>query len=149
MGFFAVKTRKKGHCVEHIRNRSEQCKYYNAQGGATMRLIDNVNTLLKDDLAQVLKKDSKVAIAAAYFSIYAYDELRTQLEQIDELKFLFTSPTFTAEKGKKELREFYIPQLSRERSLYGSEFEVKLRNELTQRAIAQECADWVRRKVRF
>ncbi len=149
MGFFAVKTRKKGDCVEHIRNSSERCKYYNAQGGATMRLIDNVNTLLKDDLAEVLKKDSKVAIAAAYFSIYAYDELKTQLEQIDELKFLFTSPTFTAEKGKKELREFYIPQLSRERSLYGSEFEVKLRNELTQRAIAKECADWVRRKVTF
>ncbi len=64
---------------------------------------------------------------------------------------MFTSPTFTAEKGgKKELREFYIPpQLSRERSLYGSEFEVKLRNELTQRAIAKECADWVRRKVTF
>jgi len=76
-----------------------------------VKLIDNVNTLLKDDLAQVLKKGSKVAIAAAYFSIYAYDELKTQLEQIDELKFLFTSPTFTAEKGKKELREFYIPQL--------------------------------------
>lgn len=55
-----------------------------------MKLIDNVNTLLKDDLAQVLKKGSKVAIAAAYFSVYAYDELKTQLEQIDEgsmLKF--------------------------------------------------------------
>ncbi len=55
-----------------------------------MKLIDNVNTLLKDDVAQVLKKGSKVAIAAAYFSIYAYDELKTQLEQIDEgsmLKF--------------------------------------------------------------
>lgn len=114
-----------------------------------MRLIDNVNTLLKDDLAQVIKKGSKVAIAAAYFSIYAYDELKIQLEQIDELRFLFTSPTFTTEKAKKELREFYIPQLNRERSLYGSEFEVKLRNELTQKAIAKECADWVRRKVTF
>lgn len=116
---------------------------------AAMKLIDNVNTLLKDDLAEVLKKDSKVAIAAAYFSMYAYDELKAQLEQIDELRFLFTSPTFTTEKAKKELREFYIPQLNRERSLYGSEFEVRLRNELTQKAIAKECADWVRRKVTF
>lgn len=116
---------------------------------SAMKLIDNVNTLLKDDLAQVLKKDSKVAIAAAYFSIYAYDELKEQLEEIDELRFLFTSPTFTTEKAKKELREFYIPQLNREQSLYGSEFEVKLRNELTQKAIAKECADWVRRKVTF
>lgn len=114
-----------------------------------MRLIDNVNTLFKDDLTQILKKDSKVAIAATFFSIYAYDELKTQLEQIDELKFLFTSPTFITEKAKKGLREFYIPQLNRERGLYGSEFEVKLRNELTQKAIAKECADWVRRKVIF
>ena len=55
-----------------------------------MKLIDNVNTLLKGDVAQVLKIGSKVALAAAYFSIYAYDELKTQLEQIDEgsmLKF--------------------------------------------------------------
>jgi len=114
-----------------------------------MKLIDNVNVLLKDDLAQVLKKDSKVAIAAAFFSIYAYSALKEELEQIDELRFLFTSPTFTTEKAKKELREFYIPQLNRERSLYGSEFEVKLRNELTQKAIAKECADWVRRKATF
>ena len=114
-----------------------------------MKLIDNISSLLKDDLAAVLRKNSKVAIAAAFFSIYAYDELKEQLEEIDELRFLFTSPTFTTEKAKKELREFYIPQLNRERSLYGSEFEVKLRNELTQKAIAKECADWVRRKVTF
>ena len=114
-----------------------------------MKLIDNVNLLLKDDLAQVLKKDSKVAVAAAFFSIYAYASLKEELEQIDELRFVFTSPTFTTEKAKKELREFYIPQLNRERSLYGSEFEVRLRNELTQKAIAKECADWVRRKATF
>lgn len=52
-------------------------------------------------------------------------------------------------KAKKERREFYIPQLNRERNLYGSEFEVKLRNELTQKTIAKECADGVRRKVTF
>lgn len=114
-----------------------------------MKLIDNISSLLKDDLIDTLRKDSKVAIAAAYFSIYAYAELRDQLEDIGELRFLFTSPTFTTEKAKKERREFYIPQLNRERSLYGSEFEVRLRNELTQKAIAKECADWVRRKVTF
>ena len=54
-----------------------------------------------------------------------------------------------AEKAKKEKREFYIPRLNRERSLYGTEFEIKLRNEMTQKAIAQECADWIRKKVRF
>ena len=68
---------------------------------------------------------------------------------MDEIRFIFTSPTFISEKTPKEKREFYIPRLSRERSLYGTEFEVKLRNELTQKAIAKECAEWIHRKVRF
>lgn len=112
-------------------------------------IIDNKNKTLKDDLAVEIKQGSKVSIAAACFSIYAFQELKKQLTNIDELRFIFTSPTFTTEKTKKEKREFYIPRLNRERSLYGTEFEVKLRNELTQKAIAKECAEWIRQKVTF
>lgn len=114
-----------------------------------MKVIDNINTLLKDDLEKTITPSSKVSIAASYFSIYAYQELKKQLESVNELNFIFTSPSFTTEKAKKEKREFYIPRLNREKSLYGTEFEIKLRNELTQKAIAKECADWVRRKVTF
>ena len=114
-----------------------------------MQILDNINHTVRDDLQQGVKRGSKLSIAAACFSIYAYQELKKQLEGIDELRFIFTSPTFTTEKTPKAKREFYIPRLSRERSLYGTEFEVKLRNELTQKAIAKECADWIRRKVRF
>ena len=102
-----------------------------------------------DDLSVEIKKGSKLSIAAACFSIYAFQVLKEQLADIDELRFIFTAPTFATEKAKKESREFYIPRLSREKSLYGTEFEVKLRNELTQRAIARECADWIRKKVVF
>jgi SNF2 family DNA or RNA helicase len=90
-----------------------------------------------------------VSIAAACFSMYAYQELRKQLESVEEFRFIFTSPTFVKEKAEKQKREFYIPRLSRETSLYGTEFEIKLRNEMTQRAIAKECADWIRRKAKF
>lgn len=114
-----------------------------------MELIDNTNKKLRDDLAEEIHRGSKVSIAAACFSIYAFQELKDQLSNIDELRFIFTSPTFITEKPKKEKREFYIPRLNRERSLYGTEFEVKLRNELTQKAIAKECADWIRQKVTF
>ena len=114
-----------------------------------MQIIDNMNTTVKGDLQSVIHKGSKISIAAACFSIYAYQELKNQLEGIDELRFIFTSPTFVTEKASKEQREFYIPRISRERSLYGTEFEVRLRNELTQKAIARECADWIRRKVTF
>ena len=114
-----------------------------------MELIDNVNKTLRDDLRMEIHSGSKVSIAAACFSIYAFQELKAQLKDVEELRFIFTSPTFITEKPKKEKREFYIPRLNRERSLYGTEFEVKLRNELTQKAIAKECADWIRQKVTF
>ena len=114
-----------------------------------MELINNVSKTLKDDLSVEIKNGSKLSIAAACFSIYAFQELKNELTNIDELRFIFTSPTFVTEKAKKEKREFYIPRLNRERSLYGTEFEIKLRNELTQKAIAKECAEWICEKVTF
>lgn len=114
-----------------------------------MKLINNTSETLKDDLKVEIKKGSKLSIAAACFSIYAFQELKSELKNIDELRFIFTSPTFTTEVASKEQREFYIPRLGREKSLYGTEFEVKLRNELTQKAIAKECANWIREKVNF
>ena len=114
-----------------------------------IKVIDNVSNILRDDLAETVHRGDKVSIAAAYFSMYAYRELKNQLENVDEFRFIFTSPTFIKEKEAKQRREFYIPRLSREQSLYGTEFEVKLRNEMTQKAIARECADWIRRKAKF
>ena len=114
-----------------------------------MEVIDNINKTLKDDLSFEIEKGSKVSIAAASFSIYAFDQLKKELKDIEELRFIFTSPTFINEEPKKEKREFYIPRRERERNLYGSEFEVKLRNEMTQKAIAKECADWIREKAIF
>ena len=114
-----------------------------------MQILDNINQTVRSDLQVSIKKGSKVSIAAACFSIYAYQELKKQLDSIDELRFIFTSPTFIQEKIPKEKREFYIPRLNRERSLYGTDFEIKLRNELTQKAIAKECAEWVRKKITF
>ena len=114
-----------------------------------MELIDNVNKTLKEDLIAEIKSGSKISIAASCFSIYAFQELKEKLKDIEELRFIFTSPTFVTEKASKQKREFYIPRLNRERNLYGSEFEVKLRNELTQRSIAKECAEWIKKKVCF
>lgn len=115
----------------------------------TPEFIDNVNKTLKSSLKEEIKPGSKISIAAACFSIYAYQELQNELKNIEELRFIFTSPAFITEKAKKEKREFYIPRLNRERSLYGTEFEVKLRNELNQKAIAKECAEWIKKKVTF
>ena len=114
-----------------------------------MEVINNITKTLKDDLSVEIKQGSKLSITAACFSIYAFQELKEQLIAIDELRFIFNSPTFVKEKLAKGKREFYIPRLNRERSLYGTEFEIKLRNELTQKAIAKECAEWIKDKVTF
>lgn len=114
-----------------------------------VKVFDNVTEIIRDDMITTIHKGSKISIAAACFSIYAYKELKKQLEGVDECRFIFTSPTFVKEKAEKQKREFYIPRLNRENSLYGTEFELKLRNEMTQKAIARECADWIRRKAKF
>lgn len=114
-----------------------------------MEIFNNTTKVIKDDLKKRIQPGSRVSIAAACFSIYAYQELKAELESCEELRFIFTSPTFVTEKTPKERKEFYIPRLKREKSLYGTEFEVRLRNELKQKAVARECADWMRRKVQF
>ena len=114
-----------------------------------MAIINNVTKTLRQDIVENIHSGSRLSIAASCFSIYAFQELKDALKDIKELRFIFTSPTFTTEKTPKQQREFYIPRLSREQSLYGTEFEIKLRNEMTQKAIAQECAEWIRKKVKF
>lgn len=111
-------------------------------------IINNTSRLLGDDLKNELTGGSKVRIAASCFSIYAYAALKNELESIDELKFLFTMPSFVDEQisdnVKKEQKEFYIPK-----ELCGTDFEIRLKNQMTQRAIARECADWLRNKVQI
>ena len=118
-----------------------------------MEIIDNITKLLGDDLKGTLTSKTKLKIAASCFSIYAYESLKKELEKIESVEFIFTSPTFVPNEAidniKKERREFFIPKSERERSFYGSEFEIQLKNKLTQRAIAKECAQWIQRKATF
>lgn len=74
-----------------------------------MKILDNISSLVKDDLRQTIKRGSRVSIAAACFSMYAFEELKKQLEQVDEFRFIFTSPTFIKERAEKQKREFTSP----------------------------------------
>ncbi len=118
-----------------------------------MKLIDNVNHLLGDDLKTSLREGGKIRIAASCFSIYAFEALKAELSRVDSVQFIFTAPTFVpaevTDRIRKQSREFFIPTASREHRLYGTEFEIHLRNKMTQRAIARECADWIRKKATF
>ena len=114
-----------------------------------VKIIDNVNHTLAADLRETIIPKSKMQVAAACFSIYAFQELKENLKNIEQLQFIFTSPTFIKERIPKVKREFYIPRLNREKGLYGTEFEIRLRNELSQKAVAKECAEWIKQKVTF
>ena len=118
-----------------------------------MKIIDNTSQLLGDDLKSTLGRGSRLKVAASCFSIYAFEALKSELSKVESLQFIFTSPTFVptevTDRLRKERREFFIPKSGGESSLYGTEFEIKLRNKLTQRAVARECADWIRKKARF
>lgn len=105
--------------------------------------LNNITETLRDDLAAQITPGCCVSVAADQFSMYAYQALKTELDKVKEFRFIYTSPTFTKEKPeKRQMREWYIPRLGRERSLYGTDFELRLRHELKQKAVAQACADW-------
>lgn len=114
-----------------------------------MKIIDNVSSRLCEDLKDEISKGSKISIAASSFSIYAFEALKKELKNIDALQFIFTSPTFIEDKFQKVSREFYIPHIVNESQLCGGEFELRLKNELNQRAIAKECSEWIKEKVIF
>lgn len=114
-----------------------------------MKLIDNIHHRLGDDLKANIRKGSKLSISAASFSIYAFEVLKKELGKVEELRFIFSTPTFVTEQFQKVSRQFYIPHIVRESELCGGEFELRLMNQLNQRAIAKECSSWVKEKVTF
>ena len=101
-----------------------------------------------DELRLGLKPGAKLAVISAYFTIYAYEALKKELSGIEEMRFIFTTPSYIKQKSDFQ-REFYITHREMGNRLSGNDFELKLRNKLTQSAIAKECADWLRQKVKI
>lgn len=115
-------------------------------------IIDNKTKLLGDDLKEEIESGAKVDIVASVFTIYAFQALKKELENVDELNFIFSSPAFVqnvVSSADKQPKEFMIENFFSKTSIYGTSFELKLKNQLSQKAIAKECADWIRRKAHF
>lgn len=116
--------------------------------------IDNVSCRLGDDIARFLKSDSTVFVSSGGFSLSAFEHLADELESVKEVRFVFTAPAFmpqeaVKEKIRKERREFYIPGVG-EASLFGTEYEIRLRNRLMQKAVAKRCGQWIKKgNVKF
>lgn len=116
-----------------------------------MEFLDNVGrNRLGDALAKSIDEGAKLSIISSYFTVFAFSELKEELEKLDSVRFLFSEPTFVKRMATdKDPRQFAISQCSRERGVGGLGLELTLRNNLNQRAIARECAEWVRAKCEF
>ena len=98
-------------------------------------LIDNKkNGKVGDVLKQNIKNNSKLSIISAYFTIYAFAELKKELTKIKELRLLFTAPIY---------QNNYVNN-----PIFGESEEIKFKNSLQQVPIARECATWIREKVK-
>lgn len=109
------------------------------------KVLDNKKHRVVDELKEELNKGSKLSVISAYFTIYAYAELKKELSKIENMRFIFTEPTFV-HKDQELIREYYIER-NPEKKMSGNEFEIKLRNEMKQAAIAKECAQWLEKKA--
>ena len=116
-----------------------------------MEFLDNKGQQrLGDALARSIDDGAKLSIISSYFTVFAYGELKEELSKLEEVRFLFSEPTFVKRMADaKDPREFELARRSRERGIGGTGLELTLRNNLNQRAIARECAEWIRSKGTF
>ena len=103
------------------------------------KILDNKTNFVYQELENSIKKGSKISVISAYFSMYAYNSLKKPLDKIDNMRFIFTRPSFLKD-NTKESRQYYIEN----NSIFGNDYEIKLKNEMTQGSISRECADWIK-----
>jgi SNF2 family DNA or RNA helicase len=91
-----------------------------------------------DFLREKIRDGSQLSVVSAYFTIYAYDALRTWLHRIDHLNFLFGEPSFLGrlDPNKTQNKSFFIDAEG-----------LELTNKLQQKRVARECAQWIQGKV--
>jgi len=106
------------------------------------KILDNKFNFVYQELQENIKKGSKLSVISALFSMYAYDNLKKDLNKIDNMRFIYTKPSFLKD-NTKESRQYYIDN----NSIFGGDYEIKLKNELTQGSISKECSEWIREKV--
>ncbi|WP_306535036.1 helicase-related protein [Geobacter sp.] len=91
-----------------------------------------------DFVREAIAPDAKLSFVSAYFTVHAYNALRDDLERAGNLRFLFGEPRFvrSLDREYKQSRQYNL-----------TEQGLSLGNQLVQRRLAKDCADWIRRKV--
>ncbi len=145
MAFFSVLQKYIIYCVfsnnillQYAKEKSSSLK--NNHGVPTSIRDNRTRGTVGNFLRTEVDKDSKLSIVSAYFTIYAYKNLKDRLDDIDYLNFLFGEPTFikTVDSDTKNFKEFRIED---------DKLIIPLEKRLQQKHIAKECSDWIRSKV--
>ena len=106
-----------------------------------MTILDNrsrqtsVGEYLRDRLADGAET---LRIVSAYFTVYAYQKLRHQLERVEGVQFLYGDPGSVGEvdPGEKQDKSFDL-----------TEQGLSPKQVLQQKRLAADCAKWIREKV--
>lgn len=110
-----------------------------ANGANNFGIRDNHSRgKVADFLIEKIDAGSQLSIVSAYFTIYAYEALSAELDQIDQLNFLFGEPRFIASLD---------PEKTDKKSFKIEDEGLELANRLQQKEIARRCAEWIRNKV--
>ena len=89
-------------------------------------------------LKEKIRSDSELSFVSAYFTIYAYESLKKELDAARHLRFLFGEPAFLQR----------IDPERKQQKIFRIENDVlELANKLCQKRIARECAEWIKEKV--
>jgi len=81
---------------------------------------------------------ANLSIVSAYFTIYAYEAMSAALDQIGQCRFLFGEPTFVNRLD---------PERSEKKVFTLQEQGLRLSNQLQQKKVAKQCAQWITDKV--
>lgn len=89
-------------------------------------------------LHEKIQDASRLSIVSAYFTIYAYDALKSSLDRIEHLDFLFGEPSSvnSLDPNKRDMKSFIIDADG-----------LELANRLQQKRVARDCAEWIEQKV--
>lgn len=102
-------------------------------------LIDNRLRTVGEFLRKTLDSETTLSVVSAYFTIYAYHDLRPKLDGIRKMRFLYGEPQSVGAMD---------PQDDDDKAFrLTADGGIELQQKLAQKPLAKACESWIRQKV--
>ncbi|MCY4233829.1 MAG: helicase-related protein [Bacteroidetes bacterium] len=98
-------------------------------------IIDNQDRKLGEFLCKEIASETRLSIVSAYFTIYAYQDLKDKLDSIKQLRFLYGDPggLQVIDPSEDQNRDYRLTE----------DGEIELKHVLSQKPIAHACEKWI------